>query len=672
LIIKSIKLSNIRSYKEATIDLSQGTTLFEGAAGSGKSTILMGIEFALFGIASQTGDSLLRKRESEGFVSLIFEANGKEYTVRRTLERRKEAVLQGEGFVRGPDGVLTARPKEIKARILEILNFNEPANPRTESKIYRYAIFTPQEEMKAILSFDPDMRLQTLRKALGVEDYKVAKDNAVKLVSLINSRIKILETAARDVDEKRTIRKDTITEINGYEQDLKQKENDRFALQHTLTDLDNKLSSFRAEKEELVKLQAKIPELEKQLSPLQGGIQVIQTRSNEARNKLKDLDLEIKGNEAIKIPTDQNEEELRHALKLSETRHKDLEKVVVQIDSKLENYFEILNNGVCPTCYREVDPSDFENKIEFEQSKREAAAVVVDQSARDIETSKNIVDALVRYNGEQKRVALLQENAQTFRNTIESDDKRIFDIKNQIQSLNEELGPAREEIKKLETVSTKLSFLEKSQTETNSELMSVEQEISALITRIDLKNARRKELEVEIENKDAMLATSNDLKEYRIWLKGYFAETVANIERVVLTSFQQQFDQFFQRWFGILVEDATKLARIDETFTPLAKQDGDEQALKNLSGGERTSIALAYRLALNMTVRKASALLQSDLLILDEPTDGFSKELLVKVGDVLSELECPQVILVSHEKELESFANQVLHVSKFDGVSTVT
>jgi exonuclease SbcC len=58
-------------------------------------------------------------------------------------------------------------------------------------------------------------------------------------------------------------------------------------------------------------------------------------------------------------------------------------------------------------------------------------------------------------------------------------------------------------------------------------------------------------------------------------------------------------------------------------------------------------------------------------LILDEPTDGFSKEQLFKVREILSELKCPQVIMVSHERELESFADQVFRVEKREGVSEI-
>ena len=150
-----------------------------------------------------------------------------------------------------------------------------------------------------------------------------------------------------------------------------------------------------------------------------------------------------------------------------------------------------------------------------------------------------------------------------------------------------------------------------------------------------------------------------------------FIPTLNLIEKHILANANQEFNQHFQRWFSLLVEDVGKTAMIDETFTPIIEQDGYEQDVHYLSGGEKTSVALAYRLALNILVQRASTSMTSNLLILDEPTDGFSKEQLSRVKDILEELECPQIIIVSHERELESFADQIFSITKTQGVSTV-
>jgi exonuclease SbcC len=71
-------------------------------------------------------------------------------------------------------------------------------------------------------------------------------------------------------------------------------------------------------------------------------------------------------------------------------------------------------------------------------------------------------------------------------------------------------------------------------------------------------------------------------------------------------------------------------------------------------------------------MRKESESMKSNLLILDEPTDGFSKNQLSKIRELLDELKSEQIILVSHEKELETHVDNIFNISKQDGVSKVS
>jgi len=58
-----------------------------------------------------------------------------------------------------------------------------------------------------------------------------------------------------------------------------------------------------------------------------------------------------------------------------------------------------------------------------------------------------------------------------------------------------------------------------------------------------------------------------------------------------------------------------------------------------------------------------------DLVILDEPTDGFSEQQLDKMRDVLQELNVAQLIIVSHEQKMEGFVENVIRFRKDGGVS---
>ena len=147
------------------------------------------------------------------------------------------------------------------------------------------------------------------------------------------------------------------------------------------------------------------------------------------------------------------------------------------------------------------------------------------------------------------------------------------------------------------------------------------------------------------------------------WFQGEFRESLATLEQRLLARAQQEFQSAFARYFRALVDDPSIQARCDSSFSPAVEIDGEWTPPEALSGGERTALALAYRLALGQVVRSFGELTLSTL-ILDEPTDGFSPEQVSRMGELLDELRLPQVVLVSHEATLASAADRVIRIRK--------
>ncbi len=152
------------------------------------------------------------------------------------------------------------------------------------------------------------------------------------------------------------------------------------------------------------------------------------------------------------------------------------------------------------------------------------------------------------------------------------------------------------------------------------------------------------------------------------WLARPFREALLTMEGRILASAQASFQRDFARFFRTLLDDPRIEARIGESFTPSVLLGGEWTPPDALSGGERTCLALAFRLALGRVVRTMGDL-HLDTLILDEPTDGFSPEQIVRMGELLETLPLPQVILVSHEAELEAVADRVIEARKTEGIS---
>src|SRR5690606_30330020 len=156
-----LSLKNIRSYKDLSLVFKEGTTLLSGDIGSGKTTILLSLEFALFGIirGSLSGGSLLRKGSKEGEVILNFEIDNKNITIFRTLKKSGSGVNQASGHIDIDGERLEATRVELTSEILAFLGYPDMSLTKSKALIYRYTVYTPQEEMRQILFDSPDVRL---------------------------------------------------------------------------------------------------------------------------------------------------------------------------------------------------------------------------------------------------------------------------------------------------------------------------------------------------------------------------------------------------------------------------------------------------------------------------------------------------------------------------------
>jgi exonuclease SbcC len=180
----------------------------------------------------------------------------------------------------------------------------------------------------------------------------------------------------------------------------------------------------------------------------------------------------------------------------------------------------------------------------------------------------------------------------------------------------------------------------------------------------------------ELENEIETMTRARDFEErlaaYEGWVEGYLMNLTATVERHYMIEIRRQFEPLFRDWFNLLMEDEDLSVRVDEEFSPVIEQQGYEAAFETLSGGESTSVALAYRLALNRVINTVIEGIQTkDVIVLDEPTDGFSEAQLDKIRDVLDQLNTPQTIIVSHEPKIESYVDSIIHVYKEGGVSKV-
>ena len=276
--------------------------------------------------------------------------------------------------------------------------------------------------------------------------------------------------------------------------------------------------------------------------------------------------------------------------------------------------------------------------------------VVIDYQRTDLERTyvenTNLINSKQRLIEDKK----IRENA-------------LLELNNEIDALLEKLDETKLVYQDSEKVDIRMKELELQKLSFEGELMNKKENLA--MRKTDFEN-NLKQIEtfnkkiIELEEKVDRIAFTDQIG---LWLNQHFIPSLVQIESQVLVSVKDEFNKLFQKWFYLLIEAGDIDIEIDEFFTPIVNQSGYRLEVDSLSGGEKTSIALAYRLALNEIIRRM-IMFDDNLLILDEPTDGFSKEQLVQIKNVLEELTAAQVIIVSHEKELEGFVETIFRVAK--------
>jgi len=284
---------------------------------------------------------------------------------------------------------------------------------------------------------------------------------------------------------------------------------------------------------------------------------------------------------------------------------------------------------------------------------------------------RGLKDSLVEYQNASKQTRELQRRQEKAKLVFDKSKSQKDQIEENNSKLNKDIKSLETDLQSFAGLDDEIENYHTMLEEKNGELSKIKEIIAG--NNADLKNYSEKitKLEQQISQAKKWKKKNQKFSNYFDWLKEFFIPTIEQIEKQVLLSIQQNFNEIYRRWYSILIDDSTKESRIDEEFTPIIEQDGYEQDVDYLSGGEKTSIAFAYRLTLNSMMRQETDSLKSNLLILDEPTDGFSKTQLSKVRDVLQELKSQQIILVSHEKELETYVDNIFQITKDSGISKV-
>jgi DNA repair protein SbcC/Rad50 len=262
--------------------------------------------------------------------------------------------------------------------------------------------------------------------------------------------------------------------------------------------------------------------------------------------------------------------------------------------------------------------------------------------------------------------------------SIQEKKTHIDNLEKNNTSIVTDIGFLNTQITSLESGIFELNKYEGVFQEKQRELVEAQQQeriaeikVAELKREIEFFSKNIEELKLKIKQTEQIKSQLYYLVGIEQWISKQFIPLISNIERNVMIKLKQDFSNLFSEWFSMLVSESFNV-RLDDNFTPIVEQQDYEIDYAYLSGGERTAIALAYRLALNQVINSMLSKIKTrDLVILDEPTDGFSDQQLDKMREVLDQLNVGQLIIVSHEQKIEGFVDNVIRLKKEKGLSGI-
>ena len=689
--IESLELEDIRSHKKTRVDFSDGFNCLVGGLGTGKSSTLYAIDFAFFGEPiGRSYDYLLREGSEYGKIVLKFERNGKHYTIQRALRRQGGRISQDMEqllLLEGHKVIAEMKGEAVAEQLRSVTG--------VDKELFRDIIWVRQEHLKDVLNMTPSERQRRLDQLFGLSDYRTAWTNLGPVIRWFESEARSLE---RDPDvvgikEIQAMYNQAVKEIAEKEKELQELKAQLISAKRTLEEASARLSrleNVRRENEELRKkesqLQVKLASVQQSARGLAEEIEKHEARIRgfEERLSLLNSERESQRNrlQEAGLPPDLEINQLRDYMEVLQQQILDNlgkeENLRTEIKRSTQRMSNLAKENICPLCLQVLD-SDYKERLmkRFygEIANNRSLLKKLERETEEQEHTRTIVSSVIQnLQTIQTRTEEIVAQVETERKLLNSSKQRLEEARRAEKILRDELAALRSMIEKFDI--TKLEEAQEFRTkafEQYSELkhraQGVEMQKLEISKRVENLGER---LEIA-EKKVARLGKVNRIVGFASEIRQAYRSIQPKLRREFVHYLERVVQQILDELAG--AEGPVIAIKIDENYTPIIKgQAGYERSISNLSGGERTLLAFAYRLGIGQLIMQWRTGQGLRMLLLDEPTESLGREdgSIDRLAESLSRLKTiEQIIAVTHSEAFAEKAEHVIRLEKHGDTSVV-
>ena len=690
--IEIAQLENIRSHVKSTVPFTRGFNCLVGGLGCGKSSVLYSIDFALFGEPiGRSFEYLLREGADSGKVTVQFTHNENTYRLTRGLKRRSKGISQDlEELKLFQDETLLASMKT------DAVSEQLKAITGVDRDLYREIIWVRQEHLKELLDSAPRERQRRLDELFGLSDYEAAWSSIAEYQREYETEKRVYEKDPDVVSlEKLSNEHNRITEeFTILEIELQGAVEKVARARRVLEDTDAKLKKLE-EKKLLIddlkrreaKVQTNITNTIDASSSLTQRIEGKKTIIENLKQRQSSISTQIKAShrllEEVGIQPNQQIEKLQQHLATLDDRISNLkaeqEAILqnMQVDQKRTKSLSAENR--CPLCLQSLN-GEYKNglvqRIEEENVDRQKVLKQLRSELEELQRVKAVAfeacsnlptltarneDLKVRINEEEKSMNDLSAE-------YEAKHRLAAELQTQLDDLRFEIGRFDSSDLEVAKEQSRQAFQQYSHLE--SDLRLRENRKKDLLKRLD-------ETKERIDNAQEKLERTQKISK-TLEILGGIRDAYRSIQPKLRSEFVKVLRNFVQQVLDSLVGGEAPLLNImiDETYTPCVKSEiGVEREVSNLSGGERTLLAFAYRLGLGQLIMQSRTGHGLSMLLLDEPTESLGREdgSIEHLAEAISRFKAiEQIITVTHSEVFAEKAEHVITLEKEAGISKIS
>lgn len=187
--IEKVRLLNFISHADTTISLHEGVTVFVGKNGSGKSSVIDGITYAMYGKHTRkTNDNLVKRQTASGSASVEFSSAGRRFIVERKLSRKGQ--LEGsvlKEIVNGSEKQLASGERRqvgesVAGKVEQVIGLDYDR--------MKVAAIIQQGELASIVDLSAAQMKDLVNGLIGIDQLGIAHDMMLEIMNSFRKGVK--------------------------------------------------------------------------------------------------------------------------------------------------------------------------------------------------------------------------------------------------------------------------------------------------------------------------------------------------------------------------------------------------------------------------------------------------------------------------------------------------